>query len=185
MYINNEITSDFVERKSHLLYFTELIQLEEMTKNNSDWLSFMIPITGDMAVAFELERLGVDFIDEWNYLEPDEINHNRIKAYNMTKNWWVKCIDNEHYEGLPLVEAAHQDLVYPFEASLNASTVYSKIFKSYSINTISGYFLPPIPIIRTGPLPARKAVQSISQAILFYLAEARGIHINYLNVDSV
>ena len=33
----------------------------------------MRPITGDMVVAFELEKLGIDFIDEWDFLQPDEI----------------------------------------------------------------------------------------------------------------
>jgi hypothetical protein len=166
----------------NLLYFSDFSQFKDVQTNNPAWLKHNLPITGDMTVAFELERLGLDFIYEWNFLSFEDIKINADIAHSLVKSWWAKHLASTQYEGFSLIDAAQQDLIYPFVASLNARTVYGRLFDTYSVGAISGYFLPSVAVVRTGPFPTSKAVQSVSQAILFYMADQRGIQVNHLTV---
>ncbi len=171
-------------KKKNLLYFSDITQLNYVRASNPDLLESMLPITGNMVVAFELERTKIDFIDEWDFLKPEDIETNKDTAHSLAKNWWDENLANTDYGGFALSDAAQQDLVYPFEASLNACTIYKRLFETYSFSKISGYFLPSVAVVRTGPAPTSQAVTSISQAILFYMAEQRGIAIDKLILTS-
>jgi len=171
-------------KQTIFLYFTDITQLNYVRANNPDLLESMLPITGNMVVAFELERLKIDFIDEWDFLKPEDIETNKDIAHSLAKNWWNENLANTNYDGFALSDAAQQDLVYPFEASLNARTIYKRLFDTYSVSQISGYFLPSVAVVRTGPVPASQAVTSVSQAILFYMAAQRGIAVNKLELPS-
>lgn len=164
----------------HLLYLTDISQLNHLRIENPQLLTHMQPITGDIVVAFELERLKIEFIDEWDYLSPQDIEHNLETANKLSKNWWDESIASTEYEGFTLASTTGNDLLYFFEACLNAATVYKKLFQTYTIDRISGYFLPNIGVIRTGPNPAHRAVRSVVQAILFWFAENNGISVNRL-----
>lgn len=136
-------------------------------------------LTADMAVAYELERLGIDFTDEWDYLSAEEIQKNRNKANSLASSWDDDLTDI-FFDEFSLTECVKQDLVYPFEAALNASTIYKKIFESFSIQRIRGYFLPPKAVIRTGPAPTSRAVNSVSHSILFYFCDKNCIPLEKL-----
>lgn len=164
-----------------LLYFSDISQLDFVRTTKPDIFKQKLPITGDMVVAFELERLGIDFIDEWNFLKPDEIRENWETAHTLSRNWWDEHLASTEYEGFSLADAAQQDLVYPFWASLNARAVYGSIFSAYPVKKISGYFLPAVAVVRTGPAPASRAVRSVTEAILLYIAEQRGIPVERLS----
>ena len=166
--------------QTSLLYFTDISQLNYVRANDCILMEESIPITGDMLVAFELERLKIDFIDEWDFLKPEDIEINKEFAHSLAKSWWDENLASTEYDGFALSDVAQQDLIYSFEASLNARTVFVRLFDTYSVEKIAGYFLPSVAVIRTGPFPASRAVQSVSQAILFYMAEQRGIVINKL-----
>lgn len=164
-----------------LLYFSDISQLDYVRASKPDMLKHMGLITGDMVVAFELERLGIDFIDEWDFITPDEIRANWETAHTLSRTWWDEHLASTEYEGFSLADAAQQDLIYPFEASLNARTVYGRIFSTHPIEKIRGYFLPSVGVVRTGPAPTSRAVRSVTQAILLYLAERHGITVERLN----
>lgn len=164
-----------------LLYFTDISQVNYVVGNMPEMLRRMRPVTGDIVVAYELERLGIDFIDEWSFLEAEDIARNSETAHILSTRWWDEHLASTEYEGFSLADAAQQDMVYPLEACLNASSVYDRIFSTYQIKKISGFFLPPVGVVRTGPIPTNRAVRSVTQAILFYRAERYGIPVIKLN----
>lgn len=166
----------------HLLFLNDIKHLKAIQINNNNLLKSFTPITGNMEVAFELEIMKLDFIDEWSFLGQKDIEENQNKAYVLSKNWWNEDLASTQCNGLILSTLVQQDLIYPFEAALNAQTIYSRLFNKYRIKKISGFFISAVPVIRTGPIPATKAVQSVSQAILFYMAEKRGIEFNHLQL---
>jgi hypothetical protein len=163
-----------------LLYFSDISQLDYVLESNPKLLQQMRPITGDMVVSYELERMHIDYIDEWDFIEPEEIEANWNTAYLLSKSWWDEGLASTKYGIEALTESVQQDLVYPFQTCLNARTAYDKIFNSFPIKKISGYFLPEVAVIRTGPAPTSRAVQSVSQAVLFFLASQRGIPVDKL-----
>lgn len=164
-----------------LLYFTDISQVDYVVDNMPELLRQKRPVTGDIVVAYELERLGIDFIDEWDFLGSDDIARNCETAHPLSTTWWDEHLASTEYEGFALSDTSQQDMFYPLEACLNARLVYDRIFSSYQIEKISGYFLPPVGVVRTGPIPTNRAVRSVTQAVLFYLAEKRGIPIVKLN----
>lgn len=165
-----------------LLYFTDISQVDHIVDNTPELLRQKRPITGDIAVAYELERLGIDFIDEWDFLGSEDIARNCETAHLLSTTWWDEHLASTEYEGFSLSDTAQQDMIYPLEACLNARTAYDRILNSYQIEKISGYFLPPVGVIRTGPIPTNRAVRSVTQAVLFYMAEQRGIPV--IKLDS-
>lgn len=165
-----------------LLYFSDISQLDYVLATKPELLRQMRPITGDMVVSFELERLGIEFIDEWDFLKPEDIEKNREAAHSLSTSWWDEDLASTEYEGFLLSDAAQQDLVYPFlEASLNACVVYKRIISSYPIERLNGYFLPSVAVVRAGPAPTSRAVRSITEAILIFIAEKAKILVVKLN----
>lgn len=162
-----------------LLYFTDISQVQYVLDKEPQLLETMRPVTGDIVVASELESLDIPFIDEWDFLEPIDIERNFEIANNLGTKWWDENIASTEYEGFALTECAEQDLVWPFEACLNARVVYEKIFRKYQVDHITGYFLPPIGVVRTGPTPTHRAIRSLTQAVLFWVADKYKIQYKY------
>jgi glycosyltransferase involved in cell wall biosynthesis len=160
-----------------LLYFTDISQLDYVVATAPALLTQTRPATGDFTVSYELQRLGIDFIDEWDFLGSDDIEKNWETAHLLSRTWWDEQLASTEYAGFSLTDAAQQDMVYSFEACLNARTAYERIFSSYSVAKISGYFLPSVAVVRTGPPPTGRAVRSVVQSVLFYIAEKHGIHV--------
>lgn len=164
-----------------LLYITDISQIKFILDVSPNLLEKFTPITGDLVVSNELENLGINFIDEWDYLTPKTIESNWILSNKLTKCWTNEAgIDPVYYEDISLSECAGQDLAYSFEAALNARVVYEKIIETHNVTRIAGFFLPEIAVIRTGPFPTHRAVRSISQAVLFWIAESRNIPVEKL-----
>ncbi len=138
----------------------------------------MTLVTGDIAVAAELERRQIPFLEEWSYLSAEDIERNWNEAHDLTAMWWqdgfAGCGDMS-YESFSLADAAQEMFITPFEAGLNARTVYGRLLREHAPDHLFGYFLPPVAVTRGGPLPAERAVASIAQAVLFWTAEQRGI----------
>ena len=164
-----------------LLYFSNISQLDYVVKSNPRLLKHLCPMTNDFVVSYELERMGIDFIDEWDFLEPNDIKKNWETANSLSKTWLGEQFLNAKYTQFTLSDAAQIDIIYPFQACLNAQTVYYNIFNLYPVEKITGYFLPSLGVIRSGPYPTNRAVSSVTQAVLFYMAEKRGIPIIKLN----
>ena len=163
------------------LFLTNISHLKNVLLNAPYMLQNMYPVTNDMTVAFELERLGIKYIDEWDFLKPNDIKDNKDAAHKLAQDWWDEAIENTNYNGIVLTKAAQEDLIFSFEASLNARTVYSRLFETYVVREIFGYFPDPVAVVRTGPSPTSKAVQSVAYAVLFYIAEKQGIGVYKLN----
>jgi hypothetical protein len=161
-----------------LLYFSDISQLNYILDTKPDLLKSMYPLTGDMTVSFELEGLGIEFIDEWEFIEPEEIEKNRIEADLISINWWNEKFYSTEYGVEALTVSAKQDLVYAFQACLNARTAYQRILSTFAVKKISGFFLTPTAVLRTGPSPTNRAVRSVSEAVLFFLAEKRDIPVS-------
>lgn len=164
-----------------LLYFSDITQLEYVLACQPSLLDRLRPITGDMVVSYELERLGIEFIDEWNYIQTVEIEHNWNEAFRLSKEWWDESLADTKYGAEALAKSVQMDMVYPFQACLNARTVYSTILNTFPIEKIHGFFLPPVAVIRTGPAPTVRCVRSVSESVLFFMAEKRGIVVQKLN----
>lgn len=162
-----------------LLYITDVSQIKFILENASDLLNRFTPITGDLVVSNELESLGVNFIDEWDYLSPNDIESNWRLSAKLTKCWWEELgIDQIYFENISLSQCASQDLTYSFEAALNARTAYEKIIEAHNVTRIVGFFLENRAVIRTGPYPTHRAVRSISQAVLFWIAKSKNIQVD-------
>lgn len=166
-----------------ILYFTDIVQVRYVAEKSPHLFRQMRPMTGEIVVADEFERLHIPFIDEWQYLENSDIERNFEAANNLSARWWDRRIPEIEYKGLPLSEAARQDLVFAFEAALNAKVVYNRILSSAKIEKVSGFFLPPAGVVRTGPLPTHRAVRSVAQAVLFWATERLQIPIVRLTCD--
>ena len=80
-------------------------------------------MTGDMLVAFNLEKLGIQFIDEWDFIKPEELKNNWDLGHNLSKTWWLGKTGMTDHVGFSLWETAQQDMIYPFIACLNARTI--------------------------------------------------------------
>lgn len=163
-----------------LLYFTDISQVQYVLDKKPHLFEQMMPITGDIVVAFELERLKIDYIDEWDFLSSESIQRNWNIANDLSTRWWEEIDINVYYEGFSLFEATKQDMVYPIQACLNAKIVYERLITENHIERISGFFLPPMGVVRTGPIPTHRAVRSVSQAVLFWLANKSNIPIETL-----
>ncbi len=177
------VDQEYFLKQTIFLYFTDITQLNYVRANNPDSLESMLPITGTMAVAFELERLKIDFIDEWDFLKPEDIETNKDIAHSLADEWSSDISKQAEIFGFSLDGIVKQDLIYAFEASLNARTIYNRIFTEYSVEQIWIYPLPEVAVIRTGPAPASRAVNSVTQAVIFYLAELNGIFIKKIITD--
>ena len=55
--------------------------------------------------------------------------------------------------------------------------IYNRILDRYPANKITVYSLPKLAVIRTGPTPTSKAIQSVTQSVLLYIAKKREIEI--------
>lgn len=166
-----------------LLYFTDISQVRYVVDCIPELFKKKRAMTGDIVVAYELERLGIDFIDEWDFLGAEDIEANFETARLLSTTWWDESMASTEYEGFALSDTAQQDLIYPFEASLNARTVYRKLFSTCQIESITGFFLPSVGVCRTGPNPTNRAVRSVAQAVLFYMAEKQGVAIQKIESD--
>lgn len=170
----------FILISEHLLFFTDISQLVDVKTKNPALLKQRRLVTGEMSVAFELENLGIEFIDIWNFLSPEDIEKNKNKARKLAENWVHEYLSSCESKDLVVTDTTQEDLVYPFEAALNAITAYGRLFNEYAIEKISVYLLPSIALIRTGPRPTSRAAGSVALAVLVYMAEKRNIKIDRL-----
>lgn len=163
-----------------LLYLTDVNQIQYVLDHCPTYFDEMVPLTGELVVAYELKRRKIDFLNEWDYLSSSEIEKNNSLSTSILANWYDPALAPLSFMDINLASMAKEDLAYAFLCCLNASTAFRKILDNSSIERIYGFFLEPIPIIRNGPAPAHRALRSIAQAVIFYLAEQKGITIHKL-----
>ena len=167
-----------------LLFISELSQLEAVLDDKLSLFKNMQIVTADMAVAYELEKLQIEFIDEWSLINSSDIKNNFDYAWEIAGKWWDENISSTIFKDIVLSVLTKDDILYSIEASLNAITIYSRLFDRYQINSISGYFMPSTGVVRTGPLPAKRSVRTISDAVMFFYAERYKIQVNKLMATS-
>lgn len=166
-----------------LLYFSDITQLDYVLKKNPEYLQSLRPITSDMTVAFELQLRKIKFIDVWNFIENEEIEKNWNDAHTISQKWWGETKANVLYGVENLCVAAQQDFIYALEACLNSKTAYKKILEKYQVRKLYGFFMPPVAVVRTGPAPVTRAVRSVSESVLFFLADHFGIEVTEITAD--
>ena len=159
-----------------LLYLTDICQLNDLLPNKELLKNFM-PITGDISVSFKLIQNKIPFINEWDYLNKNQIEFNWDLANEFSKTWWKGFNFDIPPDFNNYFLCTSQDMVYSLEAIFNSYEVYSSIFDKFKIMEVHGYFLNNQSVIRTGPMPTNRAVRSITQAILFWIADLKSIPI--------
>jgi hypothetical protein len=167
-----------------LLFLSDLAQLETVKRRFPHLLSDAHPVTGSLAVAAELERLGIPFSDELSYLEAHEIACNFNLAYQLTTQWWDEELADTRMLGFSLAQAARQEWALPIELCLNAALAYRRLLEAKSVTGIYGFFFPPTAMCRTGPAPAFRPATSITQAVLRWLADSAAIPVSDLRSNS-
>lgn len=162
----------------NLLMLSDISQVEYLLKHHADVLMNHLPMTQDLAVAHALDRLQIPFLDEYCYLSTKDIEENWNQAHELGEIWQYYALgDGKSSE---LLDLAKHDFVLPFEICLNARTAYRRILESDSVESLCGYWLPPQPIVRTGPYPLTRAAASLAQAVLRWMAEQKKIPIHSL-----
>lgn len=163
----------------NILRLDDIFQLRHLRRHAPQLLATHQLITHDLTVAWELERQGIRFLDEFAFLSPAEIHANWDAANRLATSWheglW-RSGTREH----ELARCAGQELVYPFEIGLNARTIYERVFQQYSVESVTLCTMPPQAITRTGPPPARRAGATISQAVVRWVADQRRIPVQWV-----
>jgi hypothetical protein len=163
-----------------VLYLSDISQLDYISQYESKVL-----MTGDILIAHELSKKNIYFINEWEFISENSIKNNWDQSYALSKQW---CDENKRYfnhDGISYSECIQQDLIYPFEAVLNSTEVYKNIFNKFGIKKIYGYFETPTAVISTGPFPTYKAVRSISESVLFQIADNLKIEVIKLKAPQI
>lgn len=132
--------------------------------------------TGDMTTAWELERLGVPFLDEHDVITGEERLANWEAAGRVAARGWGEHAVGDA-DGLPLLDAARGELRLPVELCLDAVTVYRRLLADHAVRHAHVFFLPPAAICRTQPAPGIWAATSLSQAVLRREAEHAGVSV--------
>jgi hypothetical protein len=162
------------KKTSHLLFLSDSSHVADLRINHPEWFHSKQIVTGNMIVAFQLEQLGFNFIDEWDFIQQKDIKENLDIAFMLTEKYSDRHFRNKDYGGV-CSESMGLDLIDALIACLNARSIYNKIFNTYSVSNVSGYFMPPVGTIRTQP-----TVITASQSVLFYIAEQRGFEVEKL-----
>ncbi len=163
----------------NLLVLSDISQVKYLLQHQAAVLTSHRLMTQDFTVAHELERLQIPFLDEFCYLSPADIEENGGRAAELAEVWQQHALGGDG-QGLEIAALAKQDLVWPLDVCLNARTVYQRILESETVESLSGYWLPPQPIFSTGPAPVTRAAASLAQAILHWMAEQNHIPIRSL-----
>ncbi len=166
-----------------ILYITDVSQVQYFLKYKNEFEG-LIPMTGDIASSFLLQNNQVKYINEWDFFKPITIEKNWNLANTFSKKWWTEVNFEIPNEILKYFEATSQDMVYPLEAVFNAYSIYQEIFKKFTIDELHGFFLENQAVIRTGPIPTHRAVRSIAQSILFYIADKHEIPFKKIEINN-
>jgi hypothetical protein len=157
-----------------LLFVNDPSHLDWLAEAPGERLKERVPVTGDLAVADGLERLGIPFLDEWDYLSAEDVRRNWEAAHELGARWWDEGLASTAYGGFTLAEAARFDVVFPFEICLNAATIYGRLLETPSLGALHAFSLPRTPVSRTGPAPLSRASAALAQGVLRWQAWARG-----------
>lgn len=134
-------------------------------------------VTGDLATIAEAERLGIRTMNEWDYLKSEDVEENFEEAGRLVHGWWGNDRDATRHEGICLAEMASYELAWPFEMCLNSRTIYNRILDALKPRRIHLFEHSKVGVCRTGPVPIHPAAVSVSQAVLRWLSEQRGVEI--------
>ncbi len=132
-------------------------------------------LTSSPAVAAELGQLGLQALNALDLLSPDELDSNALLAQELGERWWPWTWGEPRLLGLPLAALAKQEFALPFELALNARLAFGRLLENNEYRQITGFFRPPMGMCRTGPAPAFRPAQSITQGVLLWLAQCEGI----------
>ncbi len=156
-----------------LLTLSSRAQYRSLERSLANASKNVLISTRDLALAEELESNGSPFQDEWELLSPEEIRANRLEAQQLARSWWPDGADSARWRGISLAEMASQELAFPFEAALNATSIFSKLLPA-NFRVVSAFGGSPTPILRTAP-PVAVGSDSVACAILRFWTERQGL----------
>jgi hypothetical protein len=163
-----------------LLIVTDVSQVEALLAGPRLAPDRVRVVTRDLAAAALLEQEKVPFLEEWDFLGPDDLDRNWHAAYDLAARWWDEGLVPTEYHGFPLAETARQEWAWVFEMCLNAHAVYERILDAVPAREVRGYFLPRVPICQAGPHPYEQAASSLVHAVLRWCAAQRGLPVRRL-----
>lgn len=151
-----------------LIYLTKEEELNYLLQNKIAFLKDVKFLTDSLILCEKLNKLKIKYINMWDYLTPDVILKNRIKANNIAKNF----IDKKQKKQQLLLQG---EAICPFEICLNTTYIFENILSKFNISKVSFFTNKKIPMIRTGPAPGADSSESLSKSILSYIADKNHI----------
>ncbi len=112
------------------VFVTNFDQFRVLERNYPHLLRNGYVVTMDMAVAIELERRGLPFLEIWDYLSRDDIAEAKQSAWHLTNSWFRPFADALMYRGVNLAEIMKGDLLYFFREALCSKIVVSNILSA-------------------------------------------------------
>jgi hypothetical protein len=141
-------------------------------------------ITNDATVVFELNKTEFKYINEWKYINSIELESNQKIADFLVKKWWSN-FDFEIPFNDEVLGTTENELIITFLTSLNAKTIYNKIFNEYHIKKIIFFNLKKISMSRNGPGPSTIPISGFVQSIRHYYAKLYNIDSEFINTNIV
>jgi hypothetical protein len=154
-----------------LIYLTKEEELDYLLQNKIAFSKEVKFLTDSLILCEKLNKLKIKYINMWDYLTPDVILKNRIKANNIAKNF----IDKKQKKQQLLLQG---EAICPFEICLNTIYIFENILSKFNISNVSFFKNKKIPMIRTGPPPGVDSSESLSKSILSYIADKKNIQKN-------
>jgi hypothetical protein len=160
---------------TELLLLRDISQLEDLDRVSPECNERCTLVTGDLAVAAELERRGIPFVEEWSYVDANDLTYNWDEAHHLAAAWWDPRWGQLELGDLSLPSMTLQDMVYPFEACLNAELIYRRLFAALDVSGVRSCPAEDVAFCRTGPAPGYAASASIASAVMRWFADTAGV----------
>lgn len=163
----------------NLLFIGDVAHVHYLQTERPEWLRRATPVTGDPAVKYRLEQLGVRYIDEWGYLKEADFDRDLRRAWHLAEGWWRELFRGTDLEEFAPGLATSHDLFWPFEACLRAHTIYERLLTDQANARLHLMTLPREPVVRSSPAPPSRASASLAATVLRHLAAqaGRGVHL--------
>ncbi|MBS0264657.1 MAG: hypothetical protein JSS02_22170 [Planctomycetes bacterium] len=164
-----------------LVFVTNRSQVESLAAAPDRPFERLRPVTANPSVAECLRRLGVPFVDEWDFLTPADISRNSDEARVLASAWWDESLAPLTYTSFSLAEAQRFENTCPFEICLNANTIYERILQQFPHSRLFAFRTPRAPLTRKMPPPLIRESASLAQAVLRWLAEQADRPLQFLD----
>lgn len=162
----------------NLFFISDAAVLKFFLENEGPLDSKRIFFSWDTEVCFYLQEHNFQYINGWDLIGKDEIIENWELAHLLASSWLDGGKRLNRFIDINSYSCAEQDLVYPFQAALNADKIFKALVNTYQVKGLSGIANMPVAVIRTGPSPAHIATNSVAEAVFLYNCDKNGISVS-------